>query len=331
MSAQTTETTSEPFDPWAAPPGVPLSRKDLNALKRRSDAPGLRFLAGHLAIIAMTGLVIFSALRFGSWPLTLLAMLLHGSVMVFLFAPMHECTHGTAFRRRWINSAVGTLCGFVLFRPALYFKWRHAAHHSYTQDPERDPDIIPMPENWGQYLGELMGMRLWPKLVGTLYRGITGRFTDQEKEWIPETERGRVSREARLLLASYTLVAVVSVALGSLVVVWYWLLPRTLAEPVLRMVRMVEHTGMDEGPDPMTNTRTTKPNPVVQFLYWNMPYHAEHHLAPSVPFHALPKMHAQLPVSEAPPSILRAHREIIRNIGKGNPSSVARRATGGLD
>ncbi|MGB3769289.1 MAG: fatty acid desaturase, partial [Phormidesmis sp.] len=27
---------------------------------------------------------------------------------------------------------------------------------------------------------------------------------------------------------------------------------------------------------------------------WNMPYHAEHHLYPSIPFHALPAAHQQL-------------------------------------
>jgi fatty acid desaturase len=27
---------------------------------------------------------------------------------------------------------------------------------------------------------------------------------------------------------------------------------------------------------------------------WNMPFHAEHHLYPSLPFHALPKAHAAL-------------------------------------
>ena len=27
---------------------------------------------------------------------------------------------------------------------------------------------------------------------------------------------------------------------------------------------------------------------------WNMPYHAEHHAYPSVPFHALPQLHKAL-------------------------------------
>ncbi|MGR4001096.1 MAG: fatty acid desaturase, partial [Alphaproteobacteria bacterium] len=39
---------------------------------------------------------------------------------------------------------------------------------------------------------------------------------------------------------------------------------------------------------------TTLSNPVVRFLAWNMPYHTEHHIYPTVPFHHLPKLHRLL-------------------------------------
>ena len=71
----------------------------------------------------------------------------------------------------------------------------------------------------------------------------------------------------------------------------YWLIPRVLAEPVMRSIRVVEHTGCAEGPDLRENTRTTKMNPIMKFLFWNMPYHAEHHGWPAVPWHALPALH----------------------------------------
>jgi len=32
----------------------------------------------------------------------------------------------------------------------------------------------------------------------------------------------------------------------------------------------------------------------IRFLMWNMPYHAEHHLCPAVPFHQLPALHRLL-------------------------------------
>jgi fatty acid desaturase len=312
MQASSDDTLAGPVDPWEASPAVPLTRAQLKVLLRRSDGPGLRYLFGHVALALVTASLVFLAL--GNPILLVLAMFAHGVVLVFLFAPMHECTHGTAFRRRWLNAAVGSACGFILLRPSRYFKWRHAAHHTYTQDPARDPDLVPMPANLLGYVGDVLGARFWPKLIGSLYRSATGRFSAEEQAWIPESERSKVSNEARVMIALYVALIAISIALGSLAILWYWIIPRTLAEPALRLIRMVEHTGMDEGPDPLTNTRTTKPNPLVQFLYWNMPYHLEHHLAPSVPFHALACMHEQLPDSPAPPSILQVHRGLVKSV-----------------
>ena len=57
---------------------------------------------------------------------------------------------------------------------------------------------------------------------------------------------------------------------------------------------MAEHTGCDLVPDMLANSRTTLTNGVVRFFAWNMPFHAEHHTFPAVPFHALPALHQRL-------------------------------------
>ncbi|MCP4820012.1 MAG: fatty acid desaturase, partial [Shimia sp.] len=44
----------------------------------------------------------------------------------------------------------------------------------------------------------------------------------------------------------------------------------------------------------LANSRTTATNRLVRFLAWNMPYHAEHHAFPNVPFHQLPSLHSSL-------------------------------------
>jgi len=297
---------------------MPIERRELRKLQKRSDAPALRFLAGHILVALCTGTLVYLSRQ--NVLLLVPAMFLHGIVLVFLFAPMHECTHGTAFRRRWINTVVGSSCGFVLLRSSLYFKYRHADHHTYTQDPSRDPDLVPMPGNARLYIAEVLGAKLWPKLVGALLRSATGRYAPLELRFIPESERGRVSREARVLIALYAIIAVVAVATGWwMAVLIYWIIPRVLAEPVLRLVRLAEHTGMEEGPDPMSNTRTTLTNRLIRFLYWNMPYHAAHHLAPSVPFHALNRLHEQLPQHAVENGYVRVHRGLVQDLGTGKP------------
>ena len=305
-------------DPWAVATPVPIPRKELRRLQKRSNGPATWWLVAHVALLIGTGALIWWALP--SW-WAALPMLLHGSLIVFLFAPMHECSHGTAFKTRKANTAVAMACGFVMMRPSLYFRYRHAAHHSYTQDPERDPDLVPFPESVRGYVGQVFGMGFWPKMVGTLYRGFTGRYNEREKTFLPESERGRVYKEVRSFVGLYAAIATVTFATGTRAIqLFYWLLPRFMGEPALRTFRIAEHTGMDEGPNLLSNTRTTLTNPFVRFIYWNMPYHAEHHLAPSVPFHRLQTMHETMPADSLAPAkgYLRLHRDLIRRVRQGD-------------
>lgn len=103
-----------------------------------------------------------------------------------------------------------------------------------------------------------------------------------------------------------------------------WLLPRIIGEPALRAIRMIEHTGMAESPNMLENTRTTQTNFLVRFFYWNMPFHAEHHLYPSVPFHALPQLHHEKVrehLSEIAPGVASVHYKILKRLLSRSPTA----------
>ena len=95
-------------------------------------------------------------------------------------------------------------------------------------------------------------------------------------------------------VALYLLTAAAAIGLGSTTPLVYWLLPSILGQPLLRAITLAEHTGCSENPNGLINTRTTLTLWPVRFLMWNMPYHAEHHLYPSIPFHALPLTHMRI-------------------------------------
>jgi fatty acid desaturase len=290
-----------------------ISKNSLKALRRRSNGPGLVFLCAHLLALAVGVALVHVSL--GTWAVVP-AMFLHGAVIVLLFAPLHECSHFTAFRSRWLNHAVGLFAAVVTMRPFFYFKWRHTEHHTFTQHRQKDPDIVPFPATLRDYLRMVLGAEFWPKMLGTLWRGITSRFNARELSFIPASDVRRVSWEIRLTVLFYLLVAVVSLVLQSWAAVLYWLLPRVMGEPVLRAIRMAEHTGADESPDLLRNTRTTLANPVFCTLYWNMPFHAEHHVASSVPFHALRQLHTELRphLTNVASSYWEVHRGIISRV-----------------
>ena len=70
----------------------------------RTDGPALRRAAAHLGALALTGTLLWR-LRATAWAVPLLVA--HGYVLAFVFCVFHETAHRTAFRTRWLNTALG--------------------------------------------------------------------------------------------------------------------------------------------------------------------------------------------------------------------------------
>jgi fatty acid desaturase len=49
---------------------------------------------------------------------------------------------------------------------------------------------------------------------------------------------------------------------------------------------------------------------------WNMPYHAEHHLFPSIPFYRLPAVHLKIrdQLAHVAPGYVATNRAIVRSL-----------------
>lgn len=263
---------------------LPAARKQ--HLHRRSDAKGLRHLAGHLGLLLALGSYI--ALQGPLWGLVLLP---YGVVMVFLFTLSHECTHATPFANPRLNDLIGHLISFPLLLPFTWFRYFHLAHHRWTNDPDLDPEIAHhgRPETWRSYLIYLSGWGYWSGNGRVIWDNARGRI---DAPYLPDRKHAAMRREARVLLVLYT-----GAALSLLVspaAFWLWLLPAVLGQPVLRLYLLAEHGLCPAVADMFHNTRTTLTNRAIRFLAWNMPYHAEHHAMPMVPFHALPELHLEV-------------------------------------
>lgn len=301
-------------------PASPVPRKELKALMRRSNGPGLRRLVAWVGLVLTTGSLVW--LTLGSWWLVP-AMVVHGIVLVHHFSLEHECIHFTAFRQRWLNDVVAYFCGFVIMLPPTFFRYEHTDHHTYTQMKGDDPELIELPKSVVGYLAYLSAVPYWTMQFRSMGRKALGRIADDEKRFIPEVERPRVIREVRIMASAYAAVIVAMVVVQWWGPVWYWWLPVLLGEPFMRAIRMTEHVGRPNVADMTVNTRTNLVSAPLRFLCWNMNYHAEHHFAASVPFHALPQLHQQLrnhvPVEAG--GYLGAHRDILAQILGHKPRS----------
>jgi fatty acid desaturase len=268
-----------------------LDRETLRALNVRSDWRGLVQVAGHAMTLMATGLMVYATRE--NVGLRLVAMFLHGVAIVTLFAPMHECVHHTAFRARWLNRVVGWIAGAASFNNSDYYRRFHHWHHRYTQDLAHDPELAtPKPCTVAEYTLRISGLQFWRDKTMTMIEVSCGRTV--HLPFVPDTARDVLVWSMRAQLALYLLITVGAVVFVSDAPLVYWLIPMLLGQPVLRAITLAEHTGCSEDANGLTNTRTTLTSWPVRFLMWNMPYHAEHHLYPSIPFHALPRTHARI-------------------------------------
>lgn len=291
-----------------------LPRARMTALLARNDGDATLRLTAHLALLGLGEWAIFAAL--GTpwvWP----AAFLTGVVMVHLFAPQHECAHFSAFRSRRANAVVAWLCGLVIVVPEIHFRYEHTEHHARTNLVGEDPERIPMPRSLREYLAYLSGLPYWWGGLSGIARRALGRLNDEEIAFTPPAARHRLVVEARVMAAVYV-AAAAALAAGVDGLWWHWLLPLLLGQPVMRWIRMTEHVGCATEPDPLRNTRTTDVAAPWRFLAWNMNFHAEHHIAPQVPFHALPRLRAELGDRLQPHrGYAGAHAEILARLRAG--------------
>ena len=266
-----------------------LPREDLHALMARSDGPALRRAAWHLGVLAVSGALLWR-LRATAWALPLL--IAHGYVLAFIFCAFHEAAHRTAFRTRWLNTVVGTLAGLLIFWPYRNYRVYHWEHHRFTQDEARDPELyFTKPVSLRAYLFVLTGVPNLIRRVSDILRLAVGRA---DRPWMALPERRSLIVEARCYLGVYLAIAVVSGLAASAMPLLVWIAPLLVGQGFLRPYLLAEHTACASTRDCLENTRTTLTLSLVRLFAWNMPYHAEHHAYPAVPFHALPRLHAHV-------------------------------------
>ncbi|HTV95760.1 MAG TPA: fatty acid desaturase [Steroidobacteraceae bacterium] len=294
-----------------------LDRATLRRLSLRSNARGFAQLAWHGLLIAATGALVWAS-RGRLWIAP--ALVLYGVALNFLFCALHESIHRTAFASRRVNDALAWITGALLVLPPEFFRAFHFAHHRFTQDPARDPELAqPPPATLSAYLWRASGLPNWKKrLTVTLRHAITGRVTEP---FIAAGKRAAIVREARQLWVCYGAVLALSLAEHSSAALLYWIVPVVLGQPFLRLYLLSEHAGCAFSDDMFANTRTTYTLAAVRLLTWQMPYHVEHHAFPAVPFHRLAQVNAlirgRIQVEAA--GYLALHAALIRALRPARP------------
>jgi fatty acid desaturase len=304
---------------------TPIDPAKLAQLNKRSNLKGFGQSLGHLAIIATTGALAWYAVGRFPWVVVLLLLFLHGTVYAFVVNAGHELCHKTVFKTRWLNVLFRDIYSFLGWYNHIYFWTSHQEHHKYTLHPPDDLEVV-LPKNhtiWTILSFVIVNPVGFYNRMKSVIRMSFGKIDGEWANQIfpPEAteKRKKLFNWARLMLIGHSLLVIVSIYFE------LWMLPVlvTLAPfyggALQFFCNEAQHTGLpDHVSDFRINSRTILLNPVLQFLYWHMNYHIEHHMFAAVPCYNLAKLHQEIEhdLPPTPKSLIHAWIEILPIVRK---------------
>jgi len=275
-----------------------VSKEQLKTLMQRNNQPAVvRFVIMYLSFLATAAWAVMS---WGGplWNI-LLSQFVFGLFCCSLFACEHETAHKTAFKSKRLNEIAGRLVGIVHLYSLTAFRELHFTHHRHTHVPGLDPEISfgnrPMPsmvKTLPSYFSWLTGIPILSFKILMLIFGAVGMPEFARKNLFPfvrQEVRFKLAIESiyilffqciLLYLTIYVNIGFIALFIGQLV-----------GHGLLATYTVTEHNGLPYEGNILNRTRSMRTSNAVKILMWNMPYHAEHHAYPSIPFHALPKLH----------------------------------------
>jgi len=140
------------------------------------------------------------------------------------------------------------------------------------------------------------------------------RLQDAVDEYLPVSESRKAILVARIYVLIFAIFIGWAIAARSILPLMFVGLPTFYGSWLMVVFGLTQHAGLAEDLlDHRLNSRTVYMNPLLRFLYWNMNYHIEHHIFPTVPYHALAALHEEVKAEMPRPyrGLWDAYREII--------------------
>lgn len=300
----------------------PIDKALFKSLTVRSDGKALRHLLAHLGLVALLGFISYRA--FKEYPIYLSIPIYFVFTNVFIFlglsSGIHEMSHGTVFRTKWLNSVCMRFVSFITWSDYVFYRESHMRHHQYTAHHGLEQEVVlPMKLRIRDFVYSLVGNPYYTfKTYKNMFRRALGIIRGEWEEEIfpPEAinKRRELIRWNRILWVGHLLIV------GVIIVTQEWLflllitLPMASSSIASYTVTMSQHSGLQPDiADSRKCCRSVKINPVYEFLYWNMNYHIEHHMYAGVPFYNLKQLskalEADMPQRK---SLYQSYKEIIQ-------------------
>ena len=316
----------------------PVGGPKLRELSRRSDLQGWYQAGGHLALFLLTGALTYFFWLQQIWVGVVVGLFFHGTVGTFLRGVAgHELVHGSVFRTKVLNKLFLYLFSLLGWWDVFDYASSHTYHHRYTLHPEGDREVLlPIKPTTGKtFLLQMFTINIWtqkgrtfgrggglfPTIIATIRSAMAkaGSPDSSKSEWwnaLNQDQPDQYRRSmwwSRAQLAFHGGVVIVSIVTGQ----WIWIFLLTvfsfIASWASYAVSLPQHCGlMDKVPDFRKSVRSMTLIPILEFLYWRMNWHLEHHMYAGVPCYNLKKLYQEVAHDMPEPRTLRsAWREML--------------------
>ena len=204
---------------------------------------------------------------------------INATAIYLLFTVMHDSMHRTAHESRFINDLLGRLSALPLTVTMPLFRAVHYEHHSHTNDPERDPDlIVNQRPRWA--------LPLWCLAIVFEYR----RQYFGRRMWRDRSELMEASAMECLLVGAM-IVAAATGTFETLAIVW--LGPALIAVAALALAFDFLPHYPYESQERYLDTRVY-PGRILNALLLGQNYHLVHHLWTTIPWYRYQRVFGEI-------------------------------------
>jgi omega-6 fatty acid desaturase (delta-12 desaturase) len=256
-----------------------------------------------------------------SYGLTVALAIPAAGFLTRIFIIFHDCGHGSFFRSRRANRAVGSVVGLLFFLPFHYWTHQHAIHHATTGDLDRrgsgDVHTITVREYVGMSRLRQFLYRAYRHPVSLLLIGPVFTFFIRYRYW-HESDGPRRRRSAMVTnLALLAIVTTAALTIGFrtylLIQLPILLIAGTLGVWLFYVQHQFEWTYWEKHEDwnhlrgALKGSSLYALPPLLQWFTGNIGFHHVHHLNPRIPNYRLQAAHEAIPeLHEVRPITLRS-------------------------
>jgi omega-6 fatty acid desaturase (delta-12 desaturase) len=261
-------------------------------------------LLNTLVPYAILWYAMYRSLSVSYW-ITLPLAILAAGFLARIFIIFHDCGHGSFFKSKFANKAVGYLCGLLTLTPYGYWHWQHALHHRTSGDLDRRGagDI------WTLTVREYLESSRWRRFAYRLARNpfvlfvVAPLYVFVIHQRFPSPSAPASARNSVrwMNLAIVVMAGTLSVLLGIKAYLFIQLAVSGLAGAAGVWLFYVQHqfegTYWQRGTDwnytaaAFNGSSFYKLPKVLQWFSGNIGFHHIHHLSPRIPNYHLQRCH----------------------------------------